>query len=689
MTHDASDRGPDPSYQEESRMQKRHATETAAEGSTGSKRRRRVFSCETCQRLKCKCDYDFTLQSCRRCQTLRITCSRRETVEVGELMTSDAHAQIQDRLSSTENALREMASQLKALTSQIEQTSRRATADISPSSHRDHDGTEPETFGDSPEQVPDPADHAVHAAPVVVLRDLDRRFTGGPRRARVLTNVDLVEAQLLDAETAQDLIQLFFRHRSDKLILAESHNVMSSEFLREMSPFLHSVCCLQAIIYRQDLFGAAVHRKIYEHVRISLGKILLSIPLTLEDIQGVLLMSENVMVGPADITKEYIDSWMLTGYCIKQAMLSISFSEIVKNIRTGIATPEDQRAIRLWAKISLDHLYWAATTGRPSSIPSPYLKHCELLLSFYKASMQDGMLLAEIQLCTVLLQKLEGAQQSTLDAEGQCTEFQAWKQKWGHLLSMPTASMLKIGYCSACLILMIRSLEDSGENLQSTALLSSISSDKNSSGRPALTEHGDTRAALRSSASKHAQSIIETFLSMPASMRDPVASNRCLCLGYSALILTHYDEAQSSIPDQHKLNLIVRFDEWLLNTPGTTWAVMFGKLAKQKLMTRVNSSSSNNRRNEEGVYPRPDGRNGLGNRGRGTPSAHSLGHKRTGRSENGGGQVPSVTAMAPSDAASVWSTPAQMGYEFQQDFVFPNMEEFFSGGFLDFGGLDL
>lgn len=111
------------------------------------------------------------------------------------------------RLSSTENALREIAAQLKALTSQIEQTSRRA-ADISPSSIECHHTNEPESFGDSLEQVPDPADHAVHAAPIVVLRDLDRRFTGGPRRARVLTNVDLVEAGLLDADTAQDLIQV-------------------------------------------------------------------------------------------------------------------------------------------------------------------------------------------------------------------------------------------------------------------------------------------------------------------------------------------------------------------------------------------------------------------------------------------------------------------------------------------------
>ncbi|KAH6976435.1 hypothetical protein BKA56DRAFT_488152 [Ilyonectria sp. MPI-CAGE-AT-0026] len=526
------------------------------------------------------------------------------------------------RLASTENTLREITSQLKSLTKQLERSNFNGVENNRSFSNGLY-LSDSETFGDSLEQVLDPADRAVHSAPVVVLRDLDRRYTGGYRRPRVLTDIDLVEAQLLDEQMAKDLIQI--------------------------------VCCLHAFIYRDDIFDTPMHRKIYEHVRISLGKILLSIPLTIEDIHGVFLMSENVMAGPGN-SKEYIDSWMLTGYCIKQAMLSISFSEIVENIRKDIPTPEDQRAIRLWSTISLDHLYWAATTGRPSAIPNAYLKHCDLLLSFYKASMQDGMLLAEILLCTTLLQKLGG--HTVLDREGQCVEFTAWKQKWNHLLSMPTASMLRIGYFSACLILIIRSLEDLGENLQSTTLLSS-SSNTNSNGCPASTEKGTakdaTRASLRSNASKHAQSIMETFLNMPSSLRNSIASNRCLCLGYSALILTHYDEAQSSISDEHKLNLITRFEEWLTDAPGAAWAVMFGKLAKQKLMTRVHSSNSS-QRDGQGAFSRTEARR--------------------------------TAMMTPTDGASVWSTPAPLSYEFQPDFVFPNMEDFFSGGFLDFGGLE-
>ncbi len=128
---------------------------------------------------------------------------------------------------------------------------------------------------------------------------------------------------------------------------------------------------------------------------------------------------------------DYIDSWLLTGYCAQQAMLSISFSTIVENVRRGNPTDEDRRAIRLWASVCLHHLHWAVTTGRPSTIPAPYLNQCNILLSLFEATVHEGMVVAEILLYTALNKKL--THHSYLDANGECDEFVAWKQKWCHL----------------------------------------------------------------------------------------------------------------------------------------------------------------------------------------------------------------------------------------------------------------
>lgn len=113
-------------------------------------------------------------------------------------------------------------------------------------------------------------------------------------------------------------------------------------------------------------------------------------------------------------------------------MLSISFSGIIKNIKKGSLTSEDHKAVHLWSRICLHHLHWAATTGRPSIIPLAYINQCNILLSFYQATLQDGMLVAEILLYSTLHQKL--AHQSYLGDGGECVEFLSWKEKWNHLI---------------------------------------------------------------------------------------------------------------------------------------------------------------------------------------------------------------------------------------------------------------
>lgn len=77
---------------------------------------------------------------------------------------------------------------------------------------------------------------------------------------------------------------------------------------------------------------------------------------------------------------------------------------------------------------------WSATTGRPSVIPNAYLTHCDILLSFYDASILDGMLIAEVGLYKALLQKLDDPTHPRID-DDESIGFTLWKQQWNHLLS--------------------------------------------------------------------------------------------------------------------------------------------------------------------------------------------------------------------------------------------------------------
>ncbi|KAF4538173.1 C6 zinc finger domain containing protein [Lasiodiplodia theobromae] len=350
---------------------------------------------------------------------------------------------------------------------------------------------------------------------------------------------------------------------------------------------------------------------------------------------------------------EYIDGWMLTGYAAQKAMLSISFSKIVANIKNGEPTVEDTAAVRLWSHICLYHLHWAATTGRPSTIPTSYLKHCNIILNFYDGTLEDSLILAEIALYESVLQKMN--ERPSLHSEDE--EFAEWKQKWNYLLSLPTSSFLKIGYSSACLILTTKWLEDLGDDLRSAAFLSN-SPLGNDAPVPSRTQHSDKtnpKAALlslRARSLMHARSILETFLQMPHFLKNGIMSNRCLCLGYSALILAHYGELHSDPQDKHSLHLVSRLEDWLSKAPGKSAVIKFATMAKQRLMTRLSSGPAND-------------------------EALGLTSEKTSTKENNR----SYSLHPASDGATAVDTT---GYETHGDATFPNMEEFFSGGFLGF-----
>ncbi|KAI0844224.1 hypothetical protein F5Y00DRAFT_249176 [Daldinia vernicosa] len=648
------------------------------------KRRRRAFSCLSCQKLKCRCEYDPGAQGCHRCQTLRIECSLRgeNVVSSSNSNPEPAASNIEERLQRYEGELQEIKSMLKDLTSGAQSQNGRALASKSSSSVGDGHILRSEHENQIPEYFSAPADKGAQSAPIVVLRSISQKITRGYRRLLEHINVDLVQLQLLDEQTANELIHLFFRYQSHNLLVCGVDDLTASSDTRRVSAFLHSVCCLMGIVYRSDICGSSMHRQIYEQVRITLGQALLSSPLNLEEINAVLIMSNNAN-SPGGNGVDYVDSWLLTGYCAKQAMLSISFSKIINSIRQGSLTSEDHKAIHLWSKICLHHLHWAATTGRPSIIPASYINQCNILLNFYQATMQDGMLVAEILLYSTLHQKL--THQSYLGDGGECKEFLSWKEKWNHLLGLPTSSMLKIGYHAACLILAVRSLEEVGQGLRPRTFLSEMDGEDGSDNEghaPTQPQRNksDDGNTLRINTCKYAMLVLKTFLEMPPFLMDAIPTCLCLCIGYCALLLAHYDESQSKISDQVSRDLIIQVDQWIRTSPGKAWSFKYGALAKHKMESRTSGDSGS--MSDHQTLTRTHPRNQDGEQDEiATPvgvNSHGPNHHETMGYHTG--------EVCSPEAQQLESEPIFPSFDMSEHAIFPRMEDFFGGGFLDFVG---
>ncbi|RKU48437.1 hypothetical protein DL546_009634, partial [Coniochaeta pulveracea] len=532
-----------------------------------------------------------------------------------------------------------------------------------------------------------PADAGISSAPAAINRAVTTQLAGARRRVLEHTNLDLVEIGLLDESSADQLIRLFYRHRDRDLLL---HNLSVSEpskELRKVSPFLHAVSCLHGMPYASEDWPAInIRREVYKQVRSTLGQALISSPLPLDEINAILLMSvyRNESPSYADSPVDYIDSWLLTGYCAQQAMLSISFSAVVDDVKRHMVTDADRQAIRLWANICLHHLHWAATIGRPSTIPSRYLDQCSLLLKVTEGTVREAMIVAEITLYTNLNRKL--TQHSYLDHEGECREFVSWKEKWFHLFARPRSTTFRLSYHCAYFILAVRSLEDFNSGRAAEDFLGPAAIINDGHGEPAevaALSHSDDQLRHQSYALRFAFHILETFLEMSVGLRNEMPVYLHMCVSYSALVVAQYwrDQHLGDVSAATVLEYLNDVEDWCAATPSSMIVTAYAtSLAKRRVKACTRSKDGEHETpnyahsgfgllgNPEGeaapgspIYSAAEGLLGLG----GIPPA----------AEHDGGRPPNhaMGHMADGPMPDVMLTPC-----------FPSMEDFFAGGFLDF-----
>ncbi|KXH38306.1 hypothetical protein CNYM01_09116 [Colletotrichum nymphaeae SA-01] len=374
----------------------------------------------------------------------------------------------------------------------------------------------------------EPGDRHVYLSPAEVVRKVGSQLSGGYRRTFDV-QADVVSSGILDDKTARDLVAEFVsRRRNTLLINSEADLTPKNRDLRHASPFLHDACCLHAMRFSEHS-SSVLHRRVFEHVRLQMGKLMIASPLPLEELTGIMIMA---LWASAPSGPEYIDSWLVSGHCAQQAMLSINFSEVLSRTKSRTSTDEDQRVMRLWANTCLVNLHWAATTSRPATVPAAYLLQCKLLLNFEKPTMLDAMVYAEIMLYMILQDKF--AQRSYLGSDGTCEELSAWKTRWNYLF--------------AWLILARRSLEHDQATSDQDSLSSSprlAPADARADRRQRNADPQSLPDMTQSRVRAFATDVVRAFVDMPGSRAEELPEFHRLCVAYAMLIISKYEQRSS------------------------------------------------------------------------------------------------------------------------------------------------
>ncbi|KAJ0327871.1 hypothetical protein COL5a_005457 [Colletotrichum fioriniae] len=368
----------------------------------------------------------------------------------------------------------------------------------------------------------EPGDRHVYLSPAEVVRKVGSQLSGGYRRTFDV-QADVVSSGILDDKTARDLVAEFVSRRQNTLLInSEADLAPKNRDLRHASPFLHDACCLHAMRFSEHS-SSVLHRRVFEHVRLQMGQLMIASPLPLEELTGILIMA----------------LWASA----PSAMLSINFSEVLSRTKSRTSTDEDQRVMRLWANTCLVNLHWAATTSRPATVPAAYLLQCKLLLNFEKPTMLDAMVYAEIMLYMILQDKF--AQRSYLGSDGACEELSAWKTRWNYLFDLPAASTLRISYSIAWLILARRSLEHDQATSDQDSLSSSprlAPADGRSDRRHRNADPQGPPDMTHSRVRAFATDVVRAFVDMPGSRAEELPEFHRLCVAYAMLIISKYEQ---------------------------------------------------------------------------------------------------------------------------------------------------
>ncbi|KAJ5661781.1 Transcriptional activator of proteases prtT [Penicillium maclennaniae] len=365
--------------------------------------RRSMTACNTCRKLKTRCDLDPRGHACRRCLSLRLECELPETQDrffQDNVSTwSEANAaipSIEERLVSLERGMGEMINLMRQMANQS------SNASGSPNSHvaRSLDDSSSEHG-----QVP-----SFSLKPVQLIRDLQMECFNG--RDNYPTDVDLlgdiVSQGIIDAKLSLKLIELFVEYFGPWVSIDLSSGIQRTDTL------LFNTACLLASRYLPGMPSNTVH-EISLQVQHAVTKALWrKTPLSNDSLQALALLC----LYPTSSHKEgFMDGWLLSGISINHALLSFTF----------LNQPFDK-------SILSDETLSALGYGRSINVQPQYLDLCTRILDHPRATSEDGRILAEIQLYRIAM-KLQNNPHRLRFVEPEYEEIERWKMEWAHLLS--------------------------------------------------------------------------------------------------------------------------------------------------------------------------------------------------------------------------------------------------------------
>ncbi|ENH69426.1 Transcriptional activator of proteases prtT [Fusarium oxysporum f. sp. cubense race 1] len=257
-------------------------------------------------------------------------------------------------------------------------------------------------------------------APVFLIRDAATDAgVHSPEQAITQTGPqsDVISTGLVSLQTAHSLLGLFHVHYGRWVRFPEDVPIDKLLLQVRKSPLLLCSIFLISVRHTSQNLADRLAPRLFEESKRLITTSLLEVPQTLEFFQAVLILSLwSTTIGQVPLS---IDSWLLTGYAIQQALASPHFLEV---IRPGSSQHIDDSldAWCLWNHLCVAHL-------QHSLLTQAQVDQCVNFIQSNEVNNYEARMGAEVQLYWIIYNKCGIAQS---DLAGTKLALQAWQQDW-------------------------------------------------------------------------------------------------------------------------------------------------------------------------------------------------------------------------------------------------------------------
>ncbi|KAH6647169.1 hypothetical protein BKA67DRAFT_581868 [Truncatella angustata] len=404
-------------------------------------------ACDLCRKHKTRCyASDNPREPCLRCKTLSQQCSLGSPyAHTTPISRIDSHDRPRssitphnpDRGVSTDERLERLERTVSILVDRLDSK----LSELGNTSS--HQRTPSRASLSSPE--PD-------AAPVMLIRDAATNAgVTSPEQNLAYSGSafqhDVISAGLVPLSFAHSLLTLFHLHYGRWVRFPEDATIEILLPRVRKSPLLLCSIFLIAVRHTNQDSARIMAPKLFQEAKRLMTSSLLEVPQAIEFFQAALILSLwSTTVGQVPLS---IDSWLLTGYAIQQALASPCFSE---TLRANPLSPTDVSHIDswcVWNHICVAHLQYCVGTRRQTVLNQAHIDRCVKLIDSSEVTNYEARMVAEVKLYWIIYNKCG---RPRIDLAETKLALQNWQRDCMDLFDEPRSQFLQMGFHFAHLL---------------------------------------------------------------------------------------------------------------------------------------------------------------------------------------------------------------------------------------------